>query len=216
MMRRGLARKGRTACPGAPRRPQRPPPAAHGRAAALRALQGRLGNRSLQRLLAEHARGEEPLGAGGGERDEGGERVRQDTGGYSVCNLAGERPRIVNENNECTRPCTQRHEEQHRRDDGACCERARAAYQANGADQAEIMRRWNAWVDASTPYQECRAYGVSVSCAEGMARDRSCSSPSRDDRACCAQVSSYLTHVRERRTHYCGLPASSAAPACPF
>lgn len=90
------------------------------------------------------------------------------TGGYSKCNLGGAAPIIVNNNNECTRPCTQLHEMKHVADWGACCSRARPQYQAPGANKAAIMAQWNSYLTNNEAWFECRAYGRSVMCANAM------------------------------------------------
>lgn len=106
-----------------------------------------------------------------------GERALFTTGGYSMCNLGGAAPIIVNNNNECTRPCTQWHEMLHISDWGACCERARAAYQAHGANQAAVMTQWNTFLTTNEAWFECRAYGRSVRCADAMSAILLCWAP---------------------------------------
>jgi hypothetical protein len=90
------------------------------------------------------------------------------TGGSSKCNLPGVAPIITNNNDECTRPCTQLHEMRHVSDWGPCCARARAAYQAPGAIKASVMARWNAYLTTNEPWFECRGYGRSAECANAM------------------------------------------------
>ncbi len=141
-----------------------------------------------------------------------GEEMNFTTGGSSKCNLGGASQVITNNNDEATRQCTQEHEEKHVSDRSACCETARAAYQADGADRAAIMRAWNDWVRTNRPWFECRAYGVSVTCADGLLSDNNCSGDSPPE--VCTEIQSYRDHVAERKTHYCGLAAGSRTP-CP-
>ena len=162
---------------------------------------------------AECSCAESPIGMGEPRQTApGGEEMNFTTGGSSKCNLRGASQVITNNNDEATRQCTQEHEEKHVSDRSACCETARAAYQADGADQPAIMRAWNGWIRTNRPWSECRAYGVSVRCAEGLLGQNNCGGDSPP--AVCAEIQSYRDHVAERRTHYCDRAADSRTP-CP-
>lgn len=142
-----------------------------------------------------------------------GEVVIHTTGGYSKCNLAGAAPVIVNNNDECARDCTQRHEESHVADWGGCCEQARIAHQSEQTQAAKnaVVRQWNTWINTNRPDIECKAYGVSVTCAREMLASHHCD---RESSVCCDQINSYLTHVSERESHYCGL--ANPRTDCPY
>jgi hypothetical protein len=108
-----------------------------------------------------------------------GEEVLNDTMGSSRCNLEGSAPSTTNSNPSCTRPCTALHEAQHVSDWGPCCARARAAFQAPGADQAAVRTRWNTYLETNRPWFECQAYGRSVTCADAMHTALLCGAPAR-------------------------------------
>jgi len=146
-----------------------------------------------------------------------GEIVLLTTGGFSMCNLAGDAPRIVNNNDECSRPCTQEHEEFHVTDWGPCCEETRAEHHAADAEgKRRILHMWNEWLTTNEPYHECRAYGVSVRCADEMLGSRGCSAAAPADPECCAQLNSYRTHVARLQGDNCGQPGAGARTRCPF
>lgn len=108
-----------------------------------------------------------------------GEAVLNDTMGSSRCNLEGSAPTITNGNLTCTRPCTAAHEAQHVADWGPCCARARAAYQAPGANQPAVLAQWNAYLDGNRAWFECQAYRRSEACADTMRRVLLCDSNAR-------------------------------------
>lgn len=159
----------------------------------------------------EPARGKDP-------HEEDGEVVELTTGGSSKCNLGGDAQSITNNNDECSRPCTQEHEENHVARRAPCCERARAAYHAardagDSERRSRVMRLWNEWTRANNAASECEAYGVSIACANRMHSERDCDNTESE---CCTQIASYRSHVTERREHYCGLSGDSTARTeCP-
>ncbi|HYR10133.1 MAG TPA: DUF4157 domain-containing protein [Longimicrobium sp.] len=114
------------------------------------------------------------------DRRAAGEQVLCDAPmGSSRCNLPGSAPIINNTNPHCTRVCTQLHEMKHVSDWGPCCARARAAFQAPGADQAAVQARWNDYMDRNRAWFECRAYQRSVQCADVMRALLLCPAPAR-------------------------------------
>ena len=163
----------------------------------------------LEAMTAEIAIG------GRDEKESGpeGEAYLLTTGGYSQCNLGGDAPRIVNNNDEATRECTQEHEEYHVADWGPCCTTARAAYQADGADRGAVMTAWNAWINTNRAYFECGAYPVSVSCANRLWGSENCDTDATTE--ACTQIASYRTNVSGWRDHFCGQGGSDAMTDCP-
>lgn len=159
------------------------------------------------------AEAELPLAKTAAPDMQGEEMVELVTGGSSKCNLSGDSQEITNNNDECSRSCTQEHEQNHVDRRSSCCERARAAYHAardsGDADtRRRVMRTWNQWVRANKNASECEAYAVSMSCASRLIREHDCASEETPS-TCCEQLSSYLSHVTERKNHYCGLSGDS-------
>ncbi len=151
---------------------------------------------------------------GGTPADVHGEEVVElVTGGSSKCNLSGDSQVITNNNDECSRSCTQEHEENHVANRSSCCEQARTAYHAardsgDAAARRQVMSRWNQWVRTNKDASECAAYAVSISCVNNLISENNCSSEATPS-TCCEQLSSYLSHVTERKGHYCGRSGDS-------
>ncbi|MEN8177804.1 MAG: hypothetical protein ABFS39_04210 [Pseudomonadota bacterium] len=144
---------------------------------------------------------------------QGGEMLELVTGGSSKCNLSGDEQVITNNNDECSRSCTQNHEQNHVDGRSSCCEQARSAFHTARDDgdataQNRIMRAWNQWIRTNKDASECAAYAVSMSCASNLIRDNDCDSETTPS-TCCEQLSSYLSHVTERKNHHCGRSSDS-------
>jgi hypothetical protein len=111
-------------------------------------------------------------------------------------------------NTECTRPCTEAHEADHRAYRSACCRsyataRSAAITAGNTTRRNELTRRYNGWVSATSDFSECRAYRVSVTCGERMESDLGCSTLTDENRTCCGHVRSYLSSMRASRDSHC-------------
>jgi RHS repeat-associated protein len=147
------------------------------------------------------------------------EVVENAVNGSSKCGLSKpvNDPYIVNiYNTKCTKPCTQQHENQHASDRISCCKKARAAYQAKGASKSDVVKKWNKFLKDSKPWSECRAYGKSVSCAEGLWKSKKCDCPDPKDKQCCSDIKSYKSSAESQKKKYCGMSGSGTAPSCPF
>jgi hypothetical protein len=70
------------------------------------------------------------------------------------------------------------------------------------------MSAWNRWVRENRNASECEAYAVSMSCASNLIRENACAGETTPS-TCCEQLTSYLSHVTERKGHYCGLSGNS-------
>ena len=82
---------------------------------------------------------------------------------------------LIKNNNECcTRECTQEHELQHKRDLGECCEALSKALKAPGADTIALIQEFNNWKEQARPITECRAFTNDISCAKRLARIYGC------------------------------------------
>jgi hypothetical protein len=122
--------------------------------------------------------------------------------GYSGCDLTqppGTPMPIQNDDTTCTRECTQLHEEQHARDIQDCCNLARAAYQAPGADKQQVTRRWNAYLAVNENEFECRAYTLSCQCGTAKALTACC----KQDFSCCRDALAYQLESCRGQTGYC-------------
>ena len=91
--------------------------------------------------------------------------------GRTFCDLSkppGSPLTIIDNDKKCTRPCTQKHEDKHAADGQSCCDKARAAFQAKGANKVKVKKEWDKWMDDARLWAECRAYGASLACEEDL------------------------------------------------
>jgi RHS repeat-associated protein len=136
---------------------------------------------------------------------------------------------ISNYNTTCTRECTQKHEEKHNADQKECCDKYRTAYEkAKETDKknkpkdgsetfAERNKATDLWNDdylsaSGTAYFECRAYGVSVSCAADLYNKYNCDCPKKEDEQCCKDIKEYQESVKESEKENCGKPGANTPP----
>jgi hypothetical protein len=149
--------------------------------------------------------------------------------GHATCGL--DKPindpyQITNNNTTCTKGCTQEHEDKHAADFLPCCKKARAAFQANGANKSEIMRKWNDYILSSRNWAECRAYNISITCGEKLKKDKCPCAPlpkkpteeqkkkHAEDTQCCKDIDDYIKVSKANKDIFCGAGGSYAA--CPF
>jgi hypothetical protein len=169
-----------------------------------------------ERLREAESSGAEPAGARGSHVPAGvpsasgmeDDPVLEYANGTTSCDRDTGTMTTTISNTKCTRPCTVAHEADHRAYRAACCRayaRARrAAIDAGDTTRRNALtRRYNGWILATSDFSECRAYRVSVSCGERMQRDLGCSTPTDENRSCCADVRSYLASVRSSRDSRC-------------
>ena len=167
--------------------------------------------------------------------------------GYVDCDLTRigpviDPPMLIRNNNQgCTRECTQRHEEVHIRDNGDCCSRARRAVQAVIAlgeplDMrliGDLIALWDAYVAEGYAWTECNAYTESYLCAWEL-RDRNfcCYAPTAWiiegssvigidqvaigglDLDCCDEILRYYESASNGMDAWCD--SSNTRPRCPF
>ena len=151
------------------------------------------------------------------------------TGGHTTCNRETGVPVITNNNNECSRPCTQQHEEKHKADRGPCCKKYSDAFKAAGTvkDKNAETEKWNDYIDSSTHWSECRGYTESVNCADQMLKDKDCANCPRDEpkdpkkkdewkkqRKCCDELQSYRDASEKERKEECDHKQEAAN--CPW
>src|SRR5882672_5853910 len=74
----------------------------------------------------------------------------------------------------CASPCVQKHEDTHVQDQKSCCDNARAAYQAEGANKAKVLQDWNQYLKDGEAYFECRAFKAGVAHCEDLYKKKGC------------------------------------------
>jgi hypothetical protein len=170
-----------------------------------------------QTLLRLHAAEKATDSPDDEERDP--EVLLQANNGETTCTLPGGTPSTTIFNTACSGPCTERHEGVHRGDISACCASAGTAYTAAKTDAARntVRTRFFTWMGANVPWFECRAYGESVTCADGLISAKHCGTPTMApaDSACCTELTSYRADKEARRASNCASAAASLT-ACPF
>lgn len=131
----------------------------------------------------------------------------------SACNIdTGEYEIKFNDNQTCTRDCTQMHEERHQLDLGPCC-RAAAGRVAAGADRRLVQNQWNNWVlSGAGPWSECNAHAISVACGQTVLSINNCGAESSK---CCADADYYVFRQKGAKTVACST-APPNLPGCPF
>lgn len=136
--------------------------------------------------------------------------------GTTTCVFPGGLPSSTVTNPNCSAVCTGEHEAQHYSDISPCCAAAGLAYRAAPAsDKPGIRTQFFTWLNANRRYFECRAYAVSVVCADREIAAKDCNgTPSPADTACCTHLAAYRTDKASRMVSNCaGGPSLSA---CPF
>lgn len=136
--------------------------------------------------------------------------------GTTTCVFPGGTPSSAVTNPNCSSVCTGEHEAKHYSDISPCCAAAGTAYRAAAAaDKPGIRSQFFTWMNANRSYFECRAYAVSVACADREIAAKSCNGPpAAGDAACCTHLAAYRADKESRRVSNCaGGPALSA---CPF
>lgn len=140
----------------------------------------------------------------------GGTTCDLDTG-TAVMNVVNQHP--------CTTGCSAQHEQQHADDIGPCCRKASDAYKKaeTQAGKDAVRDRYNEWTNANTPFLECRAYAVSIKCAEAARKARNCEQAPNADK-CCGPLTRYLASSRMQKDAACNQVGKGvkALTDCPF
>src|SRR2546430_1087085 len=137
-----------------------------------------------------------------------------DGGAVSVCNPGTGNYDITSNGNNCaSRSCSQRHEERHVSDLGPCCRKLKNAIAAGG-DRNALVGQYNTWMETAGAHawSECNAYGVSISCVDGLLASNNCASQSSQ---ACDELTDYKTDMTAQQTSWCGRSPGSLPP-CPF
>lgn len=81
-----------------------------------------------------------------------------------------------NDNDCCTRPCTQEHEQQHviDHDRWGCCKAFSIAWNKPGANPQALKQLWETWASQANLATECNAYTNDVACARRLAVTKGC------------------------------------------
>ena len=152
------------------------------------------------------------------------------TGGFTQCNRESGVPHITNNNDECSRPCTQEHEEVHKADHTACCKKYSEAWKAalTVADKNKETKKWNDNATSNKDWDECRGYTKSVECAERMQKEKKCAdcpqiepegneaakAKWKGERKCCDELESYWKHTATKKKEHCDKRATRVD--CPW
>lgn len=139
-------------------------------------------------------------------------------GGESRCDARSGRFAITAINNDCcTRPCTQQHEEQHVKDYTAwgCCKKL--GEKSDSADFTGHQATYERWSNQVRPISECRAYKADVKCATAMQKAKNCGTKRQKaaDADCCLDLSDYIRRYQSAADDWCA-KAPSKAPPCPL
>jgi RHS repeat-associated protein len=114
---------------------------------------------------------------------------------------------------ECIKPCVLLHEKEHEKDALPCCNKARAAFQAakNKRQESDVLLKWLGYINSLRPFSECRAYKVSLKCANDEFSKNGCGCKTS---ACCDHLFDLIGSQTRQVNFYCEL-AKGAEPKCP-
>jgi hypothetical protein len=120
----------------------------------------------------------------------------------------------------CNKPCTVAHEAVHLEDIKDCCRAANLDFLLAGTDQAkqEVRTRWTNWKNLVRPITECRAYDVSVPCADRLLKDKKCDRQQMtpDEKECCGEIQLARDDDRAGQDKYKCESTPRQIPKCPF
>ncbi len=129
----------------------------------------------------------------------------------------------------CAKPCVEKHEDTHVQDQKSCCDKARAAYQAKGANKAKVAEDWNKYLKEGEDYFECRAYKAGVAHCDDLYKKKGCQECYDDWKKgkeltkaqkklwpCCVEIDNYSRSQGYQRDEYCKSKSASTEPTCPF
>jgi len=138
------------------------------------------------------------------------------TGGTNCDAGTGATTTNVTNNEPCTRDCSASHEQKHASDIGPCCTKAGAAAKKaeKQEDKDRIQSQFDNWMLSNVNFLECRAYGVSVTCAETKHNKLKCPESVYNNK-CCGPVARYLRSSRMQKESTCN-NAGPALTDCPF
>lgn len=138
-------------------------------------------------------------------------------GGSSGCNPStGVYGLVSNDNTCCTTECTAAHEAVHKKDhdDWGCCKAFSTAWNAKGADQPALTKKFSEWAKKVGVITECHAYTKSVACASDLATTNDCDGKGKDTN-CCKDIAEYKAGNMDMAAAMCSAAPKKAAP-CPF
>ncbi|MBI5192608.1 MAG: RHS repeat protein [Nitrospirae bacterium] len=129
-------------------------------------------------------------------------------------------------NKKCTRVCTEEHESDHRNYRGPCCALFKTCYDNAGKDigeQANCIEKYKNWIKETSAFSECRAYTVSVNCAERELKKCDCTLKDHAggdhqigehyNKECCDIFKEYKGSVEKSKKENCD---KAKDKACPF
>ncbi len=141
--------------------------------------------------------------------------VFYDVNGQTSCDIDNGVPSTDIFNAGCSKTCTQKHEARHFEDIKSCCAKAAAARKAAKTEEAKTkaVDRFIDWGNKNRAWLECRAYRISVDCAEDQLVLNGCSDKVPPDPACCNDLRVYKTSVKRSKEANC---AAAEKTNCPF
>ena len=128
--------------------------------------------------------------------------------------------RITVLNKACTSKCSQKHEEQHESDLGPCCSQAQSAWSKakTKREKESIHAKWNQWLQDNAAASECRAYKVSVACADDILTGIEKTDPKAwtdADKCCSDTAGKYRTDMKGQADEYCRRAGKKPKTSCP-
>jgi hypothetical protein len=139
------------------------------------------------------------------------------TGGTNCDTETGTVVVKVSNTDPCTKDCSLSHEKKHEADIGPCCTKAGNASKKleKQEDKNAIQDKFNNWMKKENEdFLECRAYPVSVSCAEAKHKRLKCPESSYNDK-CCGPLVRFISSASTQRDGACN-NAGKKLTDCPF
>ncbi|HEY1938454.1 MAG TPA: hypothetical protein VGJ33_11015 [Candidatus Angelobacter sp.] len=139
--------------------------------------------------------------------------------GWTQCNFPGGASTTISTSG-CNRPCTEQHEKVHLNDISPCCRNANVEhfFASDQAAKDRVRANWRRWVESIRATLECRAYDVSVPCADHSLVEKKCNrdSMTHDEKECCGEIEvARDDDVAGQRIYSCAT-TSRSLPPCPF
>jgi hypothetical protein len=153
-------------------------------------------------------------------------RLPQESAGETYCDVSKGTPTVeIKDKDQCTRECTERHENVHKRDMAPCCKKANKAYKAAKTDEEkdQVNKKMNGWLEDNQDWLQCRGYAETLRCYEQFVAkhcDEKKTAKDPEQEACCVRLSS-LEHpslyldAKKRRDKFCEEAKKDLTP-CPF
>jgi hypothetical protein len=80
----------------------------------------------------------------------------------------------------------------------------------------DVSAKWVTYRKGSSAWAECRAYGVSIACADRLWKEKNCDCPAPEDKKCCKDIKSYKKNAERQKDKNCKKKGAKNPPKCPF